>query len=325
MRLYDILFLLSLSVLIVYDLSYKRKSEYSIDSSNILKGIMSIVILFHHISQNSYEGIFSKVGVLAVGVFFFISGYTLYYGCYEKGNKNDKVWLKIKKILLYSLITLIISIVSFYILSEPIQIDEILNCYRGNRVMNWYFTSQIIMYILFMISVKFAGGAYKALFFNTLFIILYMGTVYFFNYGSHWYISTPCFLLGGIFYILKKYINPYFNKYIMTIMIALFCITFLIGNINLGDSVLSKLTSNGLRILSCLFFASIMWKLSCHVKSRKELLSLTGKHSAQIIMLQTIAMTIGNKIAISDDFYIILVCISLIALVIIFEPLYRNI
>lgn len=69
---------------------FQRKSKIintiSIDNSNCIKGIMAICVVLHHLSgRTNLTGMFSDFGAIAVGCFFFISGYGLYTSYTKKG------------------------------------------------------------------------------------------------------------------------------------------------------------------------------------------------------------------------------------------------
>lgn len=61
----------------------------SIGSSNCLKGVMAIAIVLHHLAQRTdiylMHLFFEDFGVIAVGCFFFISGYGLISSYETKG------------------------------------------------------------------------------------------------------------------------------------------------------------------------------------------------------------------------------------------------
>ena len=75
------LFAVLLAILLLWNCGYSDfNQEYlSKDNSRIIKGFCSILIVIHHIAQRTTGGIifpvFGYIGFLAVGVFFFYSGY----------------------------------------------------------------------------------------------------------------------------------------------------------------------------------------------------------------------------------------------------------
>ena len=75
-------FVLILFSVFVYLIPGNDKDYLAVQSTSGMKGIMAIMIIFHHISQHVTTGItfsnFNYMGWYIVSVFFFLSGYGLY-------------------------------------------------------------------------------------------------------------------------------------------------------------------------------------------------------------------------------------------------------
>ena len=295
----DIVILLILIILIIFD-SALQEEWGTKESTNLLMGISAFIVLFHHISQRLSGFFFQHTGYLAVTLFFFLSGYGIYYSYMTHENYEKQIIVrKIPRILRYCLFTLCLMTFYFLIVEPPVKFSEIVSVYRGNRLLNWYFISMLIKYVFFVVSCTLTkGNVKKMLCINFLLISIYMAVVFLADFGAHWYISSYGFILGGIFAVYRETLQKFENsKCCLCLVCILFWGLFYLlkfSKWNAEKVGFIALLWLFLYILSGVSFCMMLFMMLGKRKSR-FLFGFMGKNSAQMILLQEIALTIGRN------------------------------
>ena len=184
------------------------------DNSVYLRGMMAIIVLFHHISQVAYEGVlfkyFADFGRFPVSMFFFLSG----YGLISQYQKKGKDYLEgfFKKRILKILVPYLLANVVFHIFKSIsagrlIGISDLKYYVKNGDTLvpySWYIIVLIGCYIVFWICARLFGSkGISAL--NTavavagiLWMILgWISLEYKVNgYGIWWFCSVLSFPLG---------------------------------------------------------------------------------------------------------------------------------
>lgn len=135
----------------------------TIDKTNSLKGILAFCILMHHLQQMSgflagspLLHLFSALGYLATGCFFFLSGYGLQKQYQIKGHSYMKRFWTQKILPFYAnyLFLVLIYVMFEFTLGENISVKRIilsLLC-MGDVVGNgWYLQTTLVLYIIFIL------------------------------------------------------------------------------------------------------------------------------------------------------------------------------
>ena len=140
-------------------LSYN--SEYlSVQQTKNLKGIFTLIVLFHHLaifaSVGDVYNIFINSGYIAVGGFLFISGYGLMYQYMHKGRNYVKSFPKRR--ILTILIPSVVMVIAYFVLKQyryGYTLGALIYDFkRGASVISngWYINAIIYFYIAFFIS-----------------------------------------------------------------------------------------------------------------------------------------------------------------------------
>lgn len=202
----------------------KRSSFLSIESSETIKGIATIMIVFSHVCQ--YEKSISEIicggrfisrlifswGAIGTAVFFILSG----YGCYIAINKtkNPIAWtlLHIVKLLIhFSVAFMLICIINIYIFKINIDIKEIYLSFIRLCIpttSTWYLKMLILLYLYLLLSVLFNKNKSHII---VTFLIIINSVIfrYVFNFPDYWWKTSLCFAAGCI---IGKYRNIIFSS-----------------------------------------------------------------------------------------------------------------
>ena len=197
------IFILLLISLFVYLIPRTDVDYLSNKSTKSLKGLLALLIIFHHISQKITTGEnfsnFEYMGRYIVALFFFLSGYGLYF---QYSNNATYMENFLKKRLVRIFIPFFIFIVIYVIyratLGEVVNVDFFLSFWKdhSNIIYNgWFINSIIVLYVIFYVS--FMNKDSKISEYKLVFLTL----VYIFwkayqDHGDWEYVSIMAFLLG---------------------------------------------------------------------------------------------------------------------------------
>ncbi|MBZ9536851.1 acyltransferase [Cytobacillus oceanisediminis] len=305
--------------------------------TNQLKGIFTLVVIFHHLSQRTGEGIlfnlFSYVGYLAVSVFFFISGYGLMIQYQRKREKylESFVKLRIPSILLPYILTTIIYFFSFKLLGENVSLKTtFLSLINGNPLVSfsWYIIAILFFYCLFYIAGKISKRIYyKFIIVIFLGIFLYISLCKIAGYDSWWYNSCFSFFIGIIWANYNDLISIYFKKiyvlkivFISFIFLLLFMIPLLLPKYELNQTILKNIIIFSQFLSSSLF--SILVMLICKkIRLNNYILLFLGGISLEIYLFQGLLIKVlrNNLWEIENDIIFSLLVIILTILVAFFS------
>jgi peptidoglycan/LPS O-acetylase OafA/YrhL len=183
------------------------------ERTNVLKGIAATVIMFLHIGNSTEGGILisalAYVGYLAVGVFFFISGYGLMKNYMNKGKDYLSKFLSrrlLPIIIPYAIVNLIYLLYTF-IDEGSIDLKGFLVSFiNGDPVVrfSWYVIAILFFYIAFYISFKFVKTTKHSLLLFFTITVTYLFGCRYLQYDVWWYNSCLVLLLGLLWAYFEK-------------------------------------------------------------------------------------------------------------------------
>ena len=213
------IFILLLISLFVYLIPRADVDYLSNKSTKSLKGLLAILIIFHHVSQKITTGEnfsnFEYMGRYIVALFFFLSGYGLYF---QYSNNSTYMENFLRKRLVRIFIPFFIFIVIYVIyretLGEVVNVDFFLSFWRdhSNIIYNgWFINSIIILYVIFYVSFKMKGSKI-AIFKLVFFILVYIFWKVYRSHGDWEYVSIMAFLLGVVWMKHRNLIDKFIEK-----------------------------------------------------------------------------------------------------------------
>ena len=227
------IFILLLFSLFVYLIPRTDVDYLSNKSTKSLKGLLALLIIFHHVSQKITTGEnfsnFEYMGRYIVALFFFLSGYGLYFQ-YSNNAKYMENFLKKRLVRIFIPFFVFIVIYVFYraTLGEVVNVDFFLSFWRdhSNIVYNgWFVNSIIVLYVIFYVSFKMKDSK------SSFYMLIFLTLVYIFlkvyqNHGDWEYVSMMAFLLG-IFWMknrisIDKYIEENYFVFLVSFSILMY-------------------------------------------------------------------------------------------------------
>ena len=299
------IFVLFLISLIVYLLPVNN-DYLGAQSTNGLKGFLSLGIVFHHLTHWVTTGEefsnFGYMGTYVVSVFFFLSGYGLYIQNERKEDYLDNFLSKrLSRILIPFIFISSIYLIYRNINGQALTITFFVDLFKkGSTVIynGWFVDIIILMYVFFYISFKMFSNRTISILINTILIVVYIVLAIRLEYGFWWYNSSLPFVLGLLWAKNKNSIDEILNKYYFIVLV---CITGLLfishqydivyKKLHLVDSYSYAFAANIDNVIFTIFFILIVRKIDF---SNKYLLFL-GRVSFELYMIHGLVISIFGK------------------------------
>lgn len=313
-----ILFIICLAIL--YVISLTRKSPITIlskDKSNAVKGVLAILIVFHHFSKTCDISSFSEFrrwGAIIVSVFFFMSGYglgrsiTLKGMAYLSNFLSHRLW---KSVILPYIIALIIFLV--YLNVDVPDASTLVGYWsRGLTLLPnaWFIVALALMYLGFYFINITPGRCYVVKMF--LYTLVYIIIVYSIGFGRYWYVSVIMFPFGMLYADKENELKSFFNRYKARIWL----IPMMVGIT--GICFIMQLVVSSIVAYMALTIALVFVMTSTEVEriGKIGVFSFLSAISYEIYLCHGVAMKMcrGKYLNISDDwmFVIAVVAVTLI-------------
>lgn len=308
-----ILFVSCICLLYLLSLFSKKTENLNKGKTSVLKGVMAVIIVLHHMSLQGIESLaqFFSWGAPIVSVFFFISGYGLSLSFFSKGNTYLSNFIShriFRNLLLpFILAWALYRIINWRVLPDLVtEIDNLV--FKGIPLLphSWYVFAIFLFYIFFYIACKLCKR-------NFPFIILALTIIYiliceYAGFDRCWYISSLAFptgvFAGKYINSLKEFISSRTRYFIFVPL----CISLIGLFVYSGNEILYMFVY----ILIPIMITMICMKIKLEELCRFKLVGFLSGISYEIYLCQGISMSIcrGNRYYIENDYiYIISVLI----------------
>ena len=319
-----IFFILPFVIMLLPNRDYDLMSK---EDTLAFKGIFSIVVILHHVSQIEntipYIHHFANFGMYAVSFFFFISA----YGMTKQVKLNREKYLKgffkkrfLKLLLPIFVVTVLHIVVNIFVFKSEYTLNSIINIYKnGSSLINngWYLNSILVIYLIFYLSFKITKNQNLSYIIFTILIISYILVLKNIGFGIWWYNSMIGIIFGMYFEIFEGKIKKILNTHIYKLLLILSVWTFYFWNNKEADLV-SFFSSFGIysnypivQNLTCFNFIVMVILISKKINFRglvlnkesmklyskfvlirNEVLSFLGKISFEMYMIHGLIMSL---------------------------------
>ena len=335
------IFILLLMSLFVYFIPKTNVDYLSNKSTKSLKGLLALFIIFHHVSQKITTGEnfsnFEYMGRYIVALFFFLSGYGLYFQYSNNATYMENFLRKrLTRIFIPFFVFVVIYVIYRATLGEVVNVDFFLSFWRdhNNIIYNgWFINSIIVLYVIFYVSFK-KKDSKIAIFKLVFFTLVYIFWKAYQNHGDWEYVSIMAFLLGVFWMkdrsIIDKFIEK--NYFVLLVSFSILMYVFrryevIMKNIGITNKyVYYVIVGNLYTMIFVVYFLLLINKLNFSNKY----LNFLGDISFEIYMIHGLVMHYLGKFfvssAVNDVIYTIVVLLVSIVfaycikkLIIIFE------
>lgn len=282
------------------------QSFFDYDSTRALRGILALEIVLGHIGKYLGNYIvlkpFQEAGILAVGIFFLLSGYGLMTNLVHKDYYLNKFLSKhLLKILIPAYIVYLLKLPELIII-ESMNWKDIVAYFFGKQMLtltNWYVWEILFLYIIFYILYK--NFSYKsATYILAVVSIIFVGICYLLGVKAVWYASTFNFLLGIIFVLKREQVISFLK---VNTWVKLVASLFICGVFILLFLFLPMKTSIGLvfknvicRNVSSLFFSISLMFAFMKIQIVNKITLFLGRISFELYLIHFIFLSIFHSV-----------------------------
>lgn len=193
----SILLLILLLIGVLFAVIQNRQSPLKKDKLEILRAILPLCIIAHHLSYIDFLKEFRSWGPIVNAVFFAISGYGLAVSYQVKGEEylRGLLFKKVLRLLLPLLIVTSIYLICFN--SDPIRTVFHNLVANGTSPLpySWFVYVLMLMYVFFYIAYKFLPDNIRNISVVVL-VLVYMVLAYKVGYNKIWFYSVVAFPAG---------------------------------------------------------------------------------------------------------------------------------
>lgn len=304
----------------------QNNNDFSLsqNTNNQLKGIFVIIVILHHIAQHMDPYglllILHYVGYLAVGAFFFISG----FGLTKSIQRNDAylngfIYKKMARIYLPFIVINLLTVIVLYVNGTTFTYDMFTKYIIGIKLIDgtlWFIVTILILYFFFYLSFK-KDYNLRSLFIVTILTLIYILVCIFFDMSKQTYVSSLCFPVGIYYAFFEEKINSIiYNKFVL--ILSLFLFFFLVIGILYKTNILPKADIN--LFISSVFFIIFIVILFLKINPNSFIFNLIGKISLEIYLLHMKVLIIFSFFTKLDSgFWIILYLFTVIISALLFN------
>lgn len=309
----DLIFMIA-ALVILFSCRFSKehiplKESMALSSTNRLRGMMSILIILHHMSERVNEGMLfpqlRHIGYMIVGFFLFLSGYGLMTQYLKRGKQYLHNFWK-KRIGYICVVHLSFSFLYWgfrILLGERIAVIDFLASYvNGHPIASnsWYVLVQILLYILFWLVFSIPNTDTR------MRIVMVMvgelclwGLFSFAGFSSVWYISNLCFVLGIVCAYYESQIQKLLDEHWGTALTsAVVCFTvfsvvpLLSRNIDFGNELLNPIY----RMISTQAIVCIVLCVLSRIRITGDIWVFLGDLSLEIYLIHGMVISILYRI-----------------------------
>jgi len=299
------LFAVLLLVLLVFSVKPFRggasinEDYFSVKTGNVLRGLFSIAIVFHHLSQrisltgSRLFGNFIHVGYICVAFFLFSSGYGLQKSYLASDNyKKGFLRKRLSKILLPFLITAVLFWIKDMLNGVHYSVSQlILALFTGSLVdFSWYIICICCFYLAFWVFMHLCGKNHRLMILSAcVWLVVYVFACKFLGCDEWWFNTPQLLVLGMIWATYERKILQVVSKHyypVLALIVLGFAAAFLTP-IHVSMRYVSIL----LRMTASVFFAPLVMMLSMKVKIAHPILDFVGNISLELFLIHGLWIT----------------------------------
>ena len=315
----------------------------SLHTSKMLLGFFAVLIVFHHLVQQSGSNdagllyILEDFGVGFVGVFFFFSGYGLYESFKKKDDYLKSFFTKRYPAVLIPAFTALLIFLAMDIIDGSITaLPDFVAKLTGWKLLNphmWYIVEISILYLLFFLAfrlIKKRNLALILLFVCVLAMVagsLLLGHGDAWFQGEWWYNTSLLFPFGIWFSMHREKITDIMKHYyilLMPVTLVMFIIFYKATAYMLekysywSETALDPGYDDKIRCLSVqcpmvLFFVMLLLFIGLKLKIGNKSLELLGSISLELYLIHNLYLYIFSSFKGTGIFYTCVIVTSLVS------------
>lgn len=285
------------------------------NSTSALQGIVAIIVVLHHLSQQGIQTCFSSIllesGKYSVAIFFLISGYGVTYSTlYKKNYMDNFISSKLKRVVLPYIFITAIYYLAYKQLGRDMSLKNLIYTfiYQGRPIIenSWYVVIIIILYFSFYcFYCKLKKMNYiliGVLGISSFFIVIIR---YLFHWQEYWYNTILCFSVGMVICMFSDIIHKVLEQHYKIVLLGFICTELIILLINY-----LVISSVWIEIVGLMIFTMCIFLIMIKINYKGGIWGKISTISLEIYLVHRLVYTIFRSEALyikSDLLYVFLV------------------
>ncbi len=269
------------------------------NTCTMVRGIVAIIILLHHIVGYTSFGKVIDFGLKNIGasmatIFFFYSGYGLMISLikkkdYMQGFLRKRILCIVIPYIIANLIYMILHILQGDMKTFSYIFKQLALGHTELVPYSWYVLVIFILYILFYLCFRWLSIT-KGLVVCISLNIVYILVMYFIGFGEWWYNTVFAFSFGLFFaYDLERSMSFLSKNRVIKFLLACFFFGILLAG---GRIIHFDLIVVLIKVFRAVVFCFIVLYLSMLIKFENKILLFLGNISFEIYLYQGLAMMV---------------------------------
>lgn len=304
-----------------------------------LKGVLALMILIHHIYQQTLFGsksllidyVLRSFGYWGVSAFFMLSGYGLMFSLRNGGGYSNKLKKKCRNLYFLTIFLVLLYWLVDSCFNVPIDTNLLIKSFVfGGTIVGggWYLQVTLVIYLAFYFLEKFDSSRivlYMTIFVSVLIVLMMLA-----HMSIHWYISLLALPLGMTLYLYENKLISFITRNyfrVLTSVIVLFSLAT-ICIISRENSFIGKFMNLLSYFTQGIWFSLLIILILQKININNRISNLLGNYSLEIFLLQGISFVIlRNNVwcVTSTANYILLSFLITMFLSYLFKPLFDKI
>ncbi len=308
-----VILLVILAALCIYrvDLSRFHESYITKESTDSIKGIFTIVILYSHLRgylppqddmpwiDSIFYTVINLIGQLMVVMFLFYSGYGILESYQHKSNYKEHFF---RRRFLKTLFNFDIAVVLYAILALFLDKDYSIKNYIlsftgwdsiGNS--NWFVFDILVLYLMSLVCLHIFKPSKLKLIVITMYVLtgLFLVVLFVLKDRSYWYDTIMAFPSGMLFSVYKNKFEQTVHQNVRFHMIFAAGLILFTACLIYGGGV-------G-QLINGMLFPFIMIMITTKVKIDNKILRWLGQQCFAVYILQRIPMIMYSELGLNDN------------------------
>ena len=191
------------------------------ENTYALRGVMAVLIVLHHLSQNRDGGLIllalKNVGVPCVALFLFFSGYGLHRSALTKKNYAPTILKRrIPSVLVPYLILVVLYWLANGLMGTSYPLSQVLlSLVNGKPVVtySWYILCILVFYANYWLSLRLFSARLRAMaLYHGASVLVWVFLCKALGYGEYWYNATISFPLGILWAQYEQRLSHWLQK-----------------------------------------------------------------------------------------------------------------
>lgn len=310
-----------------------ERDPLSKGNTTCLKGILSLIVVLHHLDQNTAlfcwvpDGILYISGYLAVAVFFFLTGYGLVSSYHAKGQAYIRMFPMCRILpfwLANALLVLIYSGADVALGRGELSARLVLtSLFFGSDTIvskGWYLQAALVIYVCFYLIFSLAKTRNARFLLAFAAVGMYGVVCVALSFPGYYYETIPAVLIGGIWWEFREKVEHFGkSKPGVLLLAAANLAVFLLARRDFALAPLFRMVLVVLFLPLCMYVLRVL-PIDCAVTR------LLGKYSFEIYGFHGLFLLLRDAFGVQNDgVFAVLVIVSTLCAAIALQPVFQRI